>query len=244
MKVRKNKRLFTLVELLTVIAIIAILASILLPILGKARETVRGISCASNLKQIGVATYSYAGDYSGSFPRYWDDGTSMQGKLWDKQLAEYLQYKYAGGPAIYNCPSANTTVTTSEPYHSNRNLWRAYFCNNAIYVNSEDMAAINRLVTPSEVGWFIELCSNTGSPYTVLFSPFGKTNIGSYSTAAYHGGYMGWRHGGGKMMNVLFVDGHVSAKKQNVPYPNGGPVDVVYYYYGNNNKLMTDGTSQ
>lgn len=243
MKMRKNKKLFTLIELLTVIAIIAILASILLPMLGKARETVRGISCASNLKQIGVATYSYAGDYSGSFPRYWDDGTSMAGKLWDAQLAEYLQYKYAGGPAVYNCPSARATSTTYEPYSSNKNYWRGYSCSQSIYQNYENMAAINKLRNPSEVGWFIEICAEN-LPYTVMWCLFGKTNIGFYSTAAYHGKYMGWRHGGGKMMNVLFVDGHVSAKRQNVPYPNGGPADVVYYYYGNNNKLMTDGTSQ
>jgi prepilin-type processing-associated H-X9-DG protein/prepilin-type N-terminal cleavage/methylation domain-containing protein len=236
-------KFFTLIELLVVIAIIAILASMLLPALKSAKDTAKSISCAGNLKQIGAATYLYAGDYSGSFPRYWDDGTTMQGKLWDEQLAEYLQYKYAGGPAVYNCPSTNATSTLVEPQHSNKNFWRAYFCNQSIYENLENMAAINKLRNPSEVGWFIELCA-VNLPYTALFCPFSKASKHSYATAPFNGQYMGWRHGGGgKTMNVLFVDGHVSAKKQHAPYPTGGPLDVVYTYYPTYKK-MTDGTNQ
>ena len=64
-----NKRIgFTLIELLVVIAIIAIIAAILFPVFAQAREKARQSSCASNLKQLGIAFLQYAQDYDEMFP--------------------------------------------------------------------------------------------------------------------------------------------------------------------------------
>lgn len=59
---------FTLIELLTVIAIIGILAAILIPVLGSVREQAKRAACVSNLRQIGIACHLYAAENDDRLP--------------------------------------------------------------------------------------------------------------------------------------------------------------------------------
>lgn len=70
----KRSAAFTLVELLVVIGIIALLVSVLLPVLGKAREQSNALKCLSNLRQMGMAAMMFAQEHKGYIPTASDDG--------------------------------------------------------------------------------------------------------------------------------------------------------------------------
>lgn len=98
---------FTLVELLTVIAIIGILAGILIPVVGRVRETAKASLCTSNLRQIGQAFIAFATDHKDHYPLSWAKGDGSYDNNWQYNTAPYL--------GLVVQPSWNGTVAACNP---------------------------------------------------------------------------------------------------------------------------------
>src|SRR5437879_6980884 len=81
---------FTLIELLVVIAIIALLAARLLPAVSKVKGQARTVNCASNMRNWGLATIMYLGDYNDRLPLFGDLSTDYTKAFWHAKLAPYV----------------------------------------------------------------------------------------------------------------------------------------------------------
>ena len=102
---KRMKRRFTLIELLIVITIIAILASMLLPALNQARNKSKSIKCVNHLKQLGVGLQLYADDNNGYIPVYasWNDwGAPL--RYWGEALCVDNHY-LPNNISLVRCPA-------------------------------------------------------------------------------------------------------------------------------------------
>jgi prepilin-type N-terminal cleavage/methylation domain-containing protein/prepilin-type processing-associated H-X9-DG protein len=177
---------FTLIELLVVIAVIAILAALLLPVLSNAKERSQRTRCASNVRQIAMASFMFADEHEDTFPTQPEDGVLVEalgghGTNFYDQLMPYVPQ-----PAVWICPSTKEAPGRLMSYHMNGFL---------ITTNGFKPSTVRR---PSD---------------TLLIGESGGTRWDrAYLRPDQSGGYLYDRpqitHSGGG--NATFADGHVT----------------------------------
>jgi len=212
----QTRSAFTLLELLVVVAIIAILAGILFPVFARARENARRSSCQSNLKQIGLGWLQYAQDYDehvvptlsdptnyGPAKRfYWFGSVTGSGATATLNESEGLLQPYMKSGQIQACPSFSNTTRSAlgaTGYGYNDDYLSRY-TPDYTKVNPANLAEIS---APSETVAFADCAGTNSSDHTTIVpNVYLSAPRDAYPT--FHARHL-------DTGNVLFCDGHVKA---------------------------------
>ena len=190
----KINRAFTLIELLVVIAISAILAAMLLPALGRAKQRAWATACLSNVKQIGIASRMYADDNGDALPR-----SAHQGASWVATLQPYC-----AGTNLWRC-AKDTHKTRSYSFALNDYLLPP------TGNDAADFSKITRVPSPTETFWLGECADGYSNNDHFHFSP---GNDGDYQPPNFSSQIATTRHLSGA--NYLYVDGHAQLQRWNL----------------------------
>lgn len=206
-------RCFTLIELLVVIGIIAILASLLLPSLGKARERARAAQCMGNIRQIGIVFNSYCDenrDFIPAFNTYNSSGqvTGVDSSYFWRLMSQY----FTGAPSVPALNRIANVFKCTKPVGEN-----GYGCVDPFF----SLRRTRDVVAPSTKALTLDLAghriNNQGyepvsHPYRYIPGTGGVypnvtwANTDTPANSKMKDDFYFGRHG--KYVNVLFWDGH------------------------------------
>lgn len=197
---------FTMIELLSVVAIVAILASLIIPAVSGAKEKALASKCLSNLRQIGAGLTLYAAENNGYLPPSSDEN----GKNWDQgAIYPYLPARTNQNGSerqgmVFVCPSAKYAG------FPNVDLSRTYSSTDAIVGPDNDYRAPRHTATLPRLSGTLLLFDakqNASNRYCQLVTSWNQIS-GSGDLASGQGQttYIDYRHN--KNFHGLFADGH------------------------------------
>ena len=217
---------FTLIETLVVLSIVAIVAGLLLPSLGRAKASAHRIRCVSNLRQLGLASASYwdaneqrtfpylAGREHGGLTYWfgWLEAGSEGDRTFD--LSRGALWPHLGGRGIEQCPSFDYRHPLYKPKATDASFGYGYnlhlSSSGARVPNQDDPPRlITQIQEPSRLALFADAAQINdfqppASPDRPLVEEFYYVSDGGSSYANTH-----FRHQG--RATIVFVDGHVDA---------------------------------
>jgi prepilin-type N-terminal cleavage/methylation domain-containing protein/prepilin-type processing-associated H-X9-DG protein len=218
------RRAFTLVELLVVIAVIAILAAILFPVFAQAREKARMSACLSNMRQIGSAMMMYVQDYDETYPyiRFHGDlaDPGRRTYVWKNAIRPYLR-----SLAVLGCPSNPYSKTVPGTFGRNANPPGPPGVNAEGWeVEPEKQMPISYAMNSCAATWYPADDRRAGPPTrsadlvrpasTIMIAeivwPTAEMTGPCWITAFCPGLFT---HPGNKRVNFIYFDGHVKSKK-------------------------------
>lgn len=230
---------FTLVELLTVVAIVGILAALIIPVVAKVRQTALRTDCASNLRQLGQGLALYVADHKGVLPTSW---TGSNETVWRKQL---LRGGYLGKPDAV-VPVAGVVAPGADPSTWNEFHFRIFSCKAHVgkydaAVDGQATYAMNSAAAqaPTQGGTVSplrRLSEHQQPARTMIIGDAARLGVDGNGTRFNPGLTPGTPYRPeavhGAAANLLFLDGHVESRRAaDIPVeasPVGSPAWVFW----------------